>query len=45
MNIFGFEMVDYTVGLASGFYYGVIVGFFFGLMRFILFTGAERHEA
>jgi hypothetical protein len=45
MNVFGFDYVATTNGLVAGFCYGLIFGFILGVVRFILFTGAERHES
>jgi hypothetical protein len=45
MNIFGFDYVEATQMIVAGFAYGLVFGFILGVLRFILFTGVERHEA
>ena len=44
MNIIGFDYVEFTNAVVNSFNYGLVLGFFLGLFRFILMTGVERRE-
>lgn len=42
MNLFGFNIVEAVRGLAFAFLWGVTIGFFIGLIRYIFFSIVEK---
>jgi len=45
MNIFLFSLPDTATSLMLFLSYGLFFGFFISIVRFLLFTFLERHEA
>lgn len=44
MNIIGFDYVEFANAVVNSFAYGLVIGSFLGLFRFIIMTGVERRE-
>jgi hypothetical protein len=44
MNVFGFNTLDAIMGLIQFAFWGVILGLYFGLVRYILFNMGLRNK-
>jgi NhaP-type Na+/H+ or K+/H+ antiporter len=42
MNSFGFDNVGLSSFILAMFYFGILLGFLIGFLRFIIFTWTER---